>query len=158
MKFWIFLWRNSYFVIFGFYYWVLFLYFVKWVVGFLLFLVFFRRWMGLICVVGFFRARFICVFSFCFFLGNEINICLCFNVTVCKVFRRGYFMFYFFSIEYCFICCVVFFVMWKNVGRRLVFYVGVYSGISFFYLYGVIFGSLLGLLVLVVGVCVFVVF
>nr|XP_023507430.1 otopetrin-3 [Equus caballus] len=92
------------------------------------------------------------------FSGNETNTCLCLNATVCKVFRRGYLMLYPFSTEYCLICCAVLFVMWKNVGRRLAPHAGAHPGTPPFHLHGAIFGPLLGLLVLVAGVCVFVVF
>ncbi|XP_058417535.1 proton channel OTOP3 [Diceros bicornis minor] len=90
--------------------------------------------------------------------GNETNTCLCLNATVCKVFRKGYLMLYPFSTEYCLICCAVLFVMWKNVGRRLAPHTGAHPGTLPFCLHGAIFGPLLGLLVLVAGVCIFVLF
>lgn len=114
--------------------------------------------MGLICAAGFLRARPTCALSPCPLPGNETNTCLCLNATVCKVFRRGYLMLYPFSTEYCLICCAVLFVMWKNVGRRLAPHAGAHPGTPPFHLHGAIFGPLLGLLVLVAGVCVFVVF
>ncbi|KAM6175623.1 proton channel OTOP3 [Erethizon dorsatum] len=92
------------------------------------------------------------------FSGNGTNTCLCLNATVCEVFQKGYLMLYPFSTEYCLICCAVLFVMWKNVGRRLAAHVGTHPSSPPFRLHGAIFGPLLGLLVLVAGVCVFVLF
>ncbi|XP_007958065.1 proton channel OTOP3 [Orycteropus afer afer] len=92
------------------------------------------------------------------FSGNGTNSCLCLNATVCEVFQKGYLMLYPFSTEYCLICCAVLFVMWKNVGRRLAAHVGPHAATVPFRLHGVIFGPLLGLLALVAGVCVFVLF
>uniref|UniRef100_A0A8C2YMP6 Otopetrin 3 n=2 Tax=Chinchilla lanigera TaxID=34839 RepID=A0A8C2YMP6_CHILA len=92
------------------------------------------------------------------FSGNGTNTCLCLNGTVCEVFRKGYLMLYPFSTEYCLICCAVLFVMWKNVGRRLAAHVGAHPSSPPFRLHGAIFGPLLGLLVLVAGMCVFVLF
>uniref|UniRef100_A0A2K5CD26 Otopetrin 3 n=1 Tax=Aotus nancymaae TaxID=37293 RepID=A0A2K5CD26_AOTNA len=92
------------------------------------------------------------------FSGNETNTCLCLNATVCEVFRKGYLMLYPFSTEYCLICCAVLFVMWKNVGRHVAHHMGAHPGIAPFHLHGAIFGPLLGLLVLLAGVCVFVLF
>ncbi|XP_059005192.1 proton channel OTOP3 isoform X1 [Mustela lutreola] len=92
------------------------------------------------------------------FFGNDTSTCLCLNATVCEVFQKGYLMLYPFSTEYCLICCAVLFVMWKNVGRRLAPHTGAHPGTPPFRLRGVIFGPLLGLLALVAGVCVFVLF
>ncbi|KAG3268539.1 otopetrin 3 [Ictidomys tridecemlineatus] len=92
------------------------------------------------------------------FSGNETNTCLCLNATVCEVFRKGYLMLYPFSTEYCLICYAVLFVMWRNVGRRLAAHAGPRPGTPPFHLHGAIFGPLLGLLALVAGVCVFVLF
>ncbi|CAO2646033.1 Proton channel OTOP3 [Lemmus lemmus] len=92
------------------------------------------------------------------FSGNETNTCMCLNATVCEVFRKGYLMLYPFSTEYCLICCAVLFVMWKNVGRRLAAHSGAHPNRPPFRLHGAIFGPLLGLLALVSGVCVFVLF
>ncbi|XP_063098486.1 proton channel OTOP3 [Cavia porcellus] len=92
------------------------------------------------------------------FSGNRTNTCLCLNATACEVFRKGYLMLYPFSTEYCLTCCAVLFVMWKNVGRRLAAHAGVHPSSPPFRLHGAIFGPLLGLLVLVAGVCVFVLF
>uniref|UniRef100_A0A8C0RR81 Otopetrin 3 n=1 Tax=Canis lupus familiaris TaxID=9615 RepID=A0A8C0RR81_CANLF len=92
------------------------------------------------------------------FSGNDTNTCLCLNATVCEVFQKGYLMLYPFSTEYYLICCAVLFVMWKNVGRRLAPHPGAHRGTPPFHLHGVIFGPLLGLMALVAGVCVFVLF
>lgn len=90
--------------------------------------------------------------------GNDTNTCLCLNATVCEVFRKGYLMLYPFSTEYCLICCAVLFVMWKNVGRCLALHASAHPSTPPFRLHGTIFGLLLGLLALVAGVCVFVIF
>ncbi|XP_054448907.1 proton channel OTOP3 [Pteronotus mesoamericanus] len=92
------------------------------------------------------------------FSGNTTNTCLCLNATVCEVFQKGYLMLYPFSTEYCLICCAVLFVMWKNVGRRLAPHASAHPSPPPFHLRGAIFGLLLGLLALVAGVCVFVIF
>lgn len=99
-----------------------------------------------------------CPLSPCPLPGNDTNTCLCLNATVCEVFRKGYLMLYPFSTEYCLICCAVLFVMWKNVGRRLAPHASAHPDTPPFHLLGAIFGPLLGLLVLVAGVCVFVLF
>ncbi|XP_040845295.1 proton channel OTOP3 [Ochotona curzoniae] len=91
------------------------------------------------------------------FSGNN-SACLCINATVCKVFQKGYLMLYPFSTEYCLICCAVLFVMWKNVGRTLAPHASVHPGAPSFRLHGVIFGPLLGLVTLVAGVSIFVLF
>ncbi|XP_037023216.2 proton channel OTOP3 [Artibeus jamaicensis] len=86
------------------------------------------------------------------------NTCLCLNATVCQVFQKGYLMLYPFGTEYCLICCAVLFVMWKNVGRRLAPHASAHPGTPPFHLLGAIPGLLLGLLALVAGTCVFVIF
>lgn len=100
----------------------------------------------------------LCPFPPCPLPGNGTNTCMCLNVTMCEVFQKGYLMLYPFSTEYCLICCAVLFVMWRNVGRRLAPAAGAPPGAPSFHLHGAIFGPLLGLLVLVGGVCVFVLF
>ncbi|XP_008591787.1 PREDICTED: otopetrin-3 [Galeopterus variegatus] len=92
------------------------------------------------------------------FSDKETNTCLCLNATACKVFRKGFLMLYPFSTEYCLISCTMLFVMWKNVGRRLTPHLGAHPATLPFRLHGAIFGPLLGLLVLVAGVCTFVLF
>ncbi|XP_036925306.1 proton channel OTOP3 [Sturnira hondurensis] len=92
------------------------------------------------------------------FSGNDSNTCLCLNTTVCQVFQKGYLMLYPFGTEYCLICCAVLFVMWKNVGRRLAPHTNAHLSTPPFHLRGAISGLLLGLLALVAGICVFVIF
>lgn len=67
-------------------------------------------------------------------------------------------MLYPFSTEYCLVCCAVLFVMWKNVGRRLAPPASTHPRTPPFHLRGALSGLLLGLLALVAGVCVFVIF
>ncbi|XP_028377275.1 proton channel OTOP3 [Phyllostomus discolor] len=92
------------------------------------------------------------------FSGNDSHTCLCLNSTGCQVFQKGYLMLYPFSTEYCLVCCAVLFVMWKNVGRRLAPHASARPGTPPFHLRGALSGLLLGLLALVAGVVVFVIF
>ncbi|XP_077019884.1 proton channel OTOP3 [Tamandua tetradactyla] len=92
------------------------------------------------------------------FSGNETAACLCLNATACGVFRKGFLLLYPFGTEYCLVCCAMLFVMWKNVGRHLASHAAPHPGAPPFRLHGVVFGPLLGLLALVAGVCVFVLF
>ncbi|XP_038597894.1 proton channel OTOP3 [Tachyglossus aculeatus] len=90
------------------------------------------------------------------FTGNGTNTCLCPNGSVCKFFQKGYLMLYPFSTEYSLITCAVLYVMWQNVGRRPPQLLA--HSPPAFRLHGAIFGPLLGLLALLAGVCVFVIF
>lgn len=92
------------------------------------------------------------------FSGNGTNTCLCLNAEVCEVFQKGYLMLYPFGTEYCLLCSTVLFVLWKNVGRRPAPHASAHPGSRPFRLHGSILGLLLGLLALVAGVCVFVIF
>lgn len=84
--------------------------------------------------------------------------CQCSGISLCEVFQKGYLILYPFSTEYCLISCTVLFVMWKNVGRSLRSHSSIPRHEVPFRLHGAIFGPLLGLVAMVAGVCVFILF
>lgn len=93
--------------------------------------------------------------------AGNVTWCQCSLSSVCLGFRKGYEILYPFNIEYYLMAGCMVYVMWKNVGRRL----GpdhhhgsqkltmriVYQG-------GIIYGLVLGVLVLVAGVVVFILY
>lgn len=81
-------------------------------------------------------------------------MCTCPNMTICKVFQKGYILLYPFNTEYCLVCCSVLYVMWKNVGRRISHHHIPHSKPKF-KLQGVVFGPLLGTSAVIIGACVF---
>ncbi|XP_004709360.1 proton channel OTOP3 [Echinops telfairi] len=89
--------------------------------------------------------------------GNLSSFCVCINNTACLVFQKGSLMLYPFNTEYCLLCCTMLFVMWKNVGRHLAAPARPPPSTPPFRLSGVL-GPLLGLLALVAGICIFVLF
>ena len=90
--------------------------------------------------------------------GSPVGeVCSC-NTAVCQIFQQGYFYLYPFNIEYSLFASTMLYVMWKNVGRRLAPHTGSHPSTPPFHLHGAILGPLLGLLVLVAGTCVFVLF
>ncbi|RLV99283.1 hypothetical protein DV515_00009929 [Chloebia gouldiae] len=87
--------------------------------------------------------------------GNETTtLCTCPNMTICKVFQKGYILLYPFSTEYCLVCSSVLYVMWKNVGRRISHH-HIPNNKRKFKLQGVVFGPLLGTIAVIIGACVF---
>ncbi|XP_062977571.1 proton channel OTOP3 [Elgaria multicarinata webbii] len=86
--------------------------------------------------------------------GNGTTSCKCGNSMVCKVFRKGYVLLYPFNTEYCLISCAMLFVMWKNVGRRIHQHHTTCTKPEF-KLHGVIFGPLLGISAIIIGICIF---
>ncbi|XP_066187914.1 proton channel OTOP3 [Sylvia atricapilla] len=88
------------------------------------------------------------------FAGNETTLCTCPNMTICKVFQKGYILLYPFNTEYCLVCCSVLYVMWKNVGRRISHHHMPHTKPKF-KLQGVVFGPLLGTSAVIIGACVF---
>ncbi|XP_009866083.1 PREDICTED: otopetrin-3 [Apaloderma vittatum] len=88
------------------------------------------------------------------FAGNETSSCTCPNTTICKVFQKGYILLYPFNTEYCLVCCSVLYVMWKNVGRRISHHHIPHIKPQF-KLQGVVFGPLLGISTVIIGICVF---
>ncbi|XP_056361974.1 proton channel OTOP3 [Oenanthe melanoleuca] len=88
------------------------------------------------------------------FAGNDTTLCTCPNMTICKVFQKGYILLYPFNTEYCLVCCSVLYVMWKNVGRRISHHHIPHTKPKF-KLQGVVFGPLLGTSAVIIGACVF---
>ncbi|NXJ88303.1 OTOP3 protein, partial [Corythaixoides concolor] len=89
-------------------------------------------------------------------LRNDTTSCTCPNTTLCKVFQKGYILLYPFNTEFCLVCCSVLYVMWKNVGRRIGHHVPHVK--PKFKLQGVVFGPLLGVIAVIVGICVFMIY
>ncbi|XP_061472096.1 proton channel OTOP3 [Rhineura floridana] len=89
--------------------------------------------------------------------GNGTGSCKCSNTTACKVFQKGYILLYPFNTEYCLICCSMLYVMWKNVGRRIAQH-HISCTKPRFKLHGVIFGPLLGISAIIIGICIFMVY
>ncbi|NXM82802.1 OTOP3 protein, partial [Oenanthe oenanthe] len=85
---------------------------------------------------------------------NDTTLCTCPNMTICKVFQKGYILLYPFNTEYCLVCCSVLYVMWKNVGRRISHHHVPHTKPKF-KLQGVVFGPLLGTSAVIIGACVF---
>ncbi|NXT56665.1 OTOP3 protein, partial [Pluvianellus socialis] len=85
---------------------------------------------------------------------NESAACTCPNTTICKVFQKGYILLYPFNTEYCLVCCSVLYVMWKNVGRRISQHHIPHIKPKF-KLQGVVFGPLLGIIAVIIGICIF---
>ncbi|NXR63413.1 OTOP3 protein, partial [Rhadina sibilatrix] len=85
---------------------------------------------------------------------NETTLCTCPNMTICKVFQKGYILLYPFNTEYCLVCSSVLYVMWKNVGRRISPHQIPHTKPKF-KLQGVVFGPLLGTSAVIIGACVF---
>ncbi|XP_009984037.1 PREDICTED: otopetrin-3 [Tauraco erythrolophus] len=89
--------------------------------------------------------------------GNDTTSCTCPNTTLCKVFQKGYILLYPFNTEFCLVCCSVLYVMWKNVGRRISHHHVPHIKPKF-KLQGVVFGPLLGVIAIISGICVFMVY
>ncbi|XP_048348052.1 proton channel OTOP3 isoform X1 [Sphaerodactylus townsendi] len=88
------------------------------------------------------------------FEGNMTSSCRCPNTTVCKIFQKGYILLYPFNTEYCLISCSMLYVMWKNVGRRITQHPAAHSKPKF-KIRGLIFGPLLGISAVIIGICIF---
>ncbi|KAG9467087.1 hypothetical protein GDO78_015651 [Eleutherodactylus coqui] len=86
--------------------------------------------------------------------GNEESGCICPKFSTCWTFQRGYVTLYPFNLEYSLICASMLFIMWRNVGRREVHHSG--SSHPRFHLQGVLYGPVLGVASLLVGICVFI--
>ncbi|XP_048348055.1 proton channel OTOP3 isoform X3 [Sphaerodactylus townsendi] len=86
--------------------------------------------------------------------GNMTSSCRCPNTTVCKIFQKGYILLYPFNTEYCLISCSMLYVMWKNVGRRITQHPAAHSKPKF-KIRGLIFGPLLGISAVIIGICIF---
>uniref|UniRef100_A0A670XNN8 Otopetrin 3 n=1 Tax=Pseudonaja textilis TaxID=8673 RepID=A0A670XNN8_PSETE len=89
--------------------------------------------------------------------GNMTYSCKDSNATICKIFQKGYILLYPFNTEYCLICCAMLYVMWKNVGRRIT--QNHTSGTQpRFKLHGIIWGPLLGIAAIIIGICIFMIY
>uniref|UniRef100_A0A8C3RTL1 Otopetrin 3 n=1 Tax=Chelydra serpentina TaxID=8475 RepID=A0A8C3RTL1_CHESE len=86
--------------------------------------------------------------------GNGNSSCTCPNTTACRVFQKGYVLLYPFNMEYCLIGSSMLYVMWKNVGRRIPPHHAIHAKPKF-KLRGVIYGLLLGISALLLGICIF---
>ncbi|XP_075701352.1 LOW QUALITY PROTEIN: proton channel OTOP3-like [Rhinoderma darwinii] len=86
--------------------------------------------------------------------GNKSSGCLCLKFSPCWTFQRGYVTLYPFNLEYSLICASMLYIMWRNIGRREVHH----SELSHpnFRLKGVLYGLVLGLAALLVGICIFI--
>ncbi|XP_077107860.1 proton channel OTOP3 [Ranitomeya variabilis] len=86
--------------------------------------------------------------------GNGTSGCLCPKFSTCWTFQRGYVTLYPFNLEYSLICASMLFIMWRNVGRRELHH----SILSHprFHLQGVLYGPVLGVAALLVGICIFI--
>ncbi|XP_030630715.1 proton channel OTOP3-like [Chanos chanos] len=93
---------------------------------------------------------------------DNTTVCHCRAETLCLVFRKGYEILYPFNIEYCLMAGSMLYVMWKNVGRRVkpgahsheaqkITFRIVHSG-------GILLGPACGILVLLVGVAIFILY
>ncbi|XP_026523199.1 proton channel OTOP3 [Notechis scutatus] len=89
--------------------------------------------------------------------GNMTYSCKDSNATICKIFQKGYILLYPFNTEYCLICCSMLYVMWRNVGRRIT--QNHTSGTQpRFKLHGIIWGPLLGIAAIIIGICIFMIY
>nr|XP_032640943.1 proton channel OTOP3 [Chelonoidis abingdonii] len=86
--------------------------------------------------------------------GNESSSCTCPNTTACLIFQKGYVLLYPFNPEYCLIGSSMLYVMWKNVGRRIPPHHAIHAKPKF-KLHGVIYGLVLGISTLFIGICIF---
>ncbi|XP_015211466.1 proton channel OTOP3-like [Lepisosteus oculatus] len=94
-------------------------------------------------------------------MGN-VSQCHCGAHAGCRIFRKGYEVLYPFNIEYYLMAACLLYIMWKNVGRHMephshpehaqkVTLRVVYHG-------GVLFGPLVGAVVLLVGIAIFIMY
>ncbi|XP_030390744.1 proton channel OTOP3 [Gopherus evgoodei] len=86
--------------------------------------------------------------------GNESSSCTCPNTTACLILQKGYVLLYPFNPEYCLIGSSMLYVMWKNVGRRIPPHHAIHAKPKF-KLRGVIYGLVLGISTLFIGICIF---
>ncbi|XP_069510947.1 proton channel OTOP3 [Ambystoma mexicanum] len=82
--------------------------------------------------------------------------CSCIEKDYCRVFYQGYRTLYPFNLEYNLIGCSMLYIMWKNVGRKVIGHAT--HTLPHFRLHGVLFGPLLGMIALLVGACIFVMY
>ncbi|KAM7067924.1 proton channel OTOP2 isoform 1-T2 [Molossus nigricans] len=93
-------------------------------------------------------------------VGSQIGgDCSC-NTAICRIFQQGYFYLYPFNIEYSLFASTMLYVMWKNVGRLLASAHGHSHAPARVSLFRETFfaGPVLGLMLLVVGLAVFIIY
>ncbi|XP_078506944.1 proton channel OTOP3 [Lissotriton helveticus] len=88
--------------------------------------------------------------------AENSSSCNCTGRYYCRVFYQGYLNLYPFNLEYNLIGCSMLYIMWKNVGRRVAHHST--HILPPFRLQGVLFGPLLGTIVLMTGACVFILY
>ncbi|XP_074870843.1 proton channel OTOP3 [Carettochelys insculpta] len=88
---------------------------------------------------------------------SKTLLCLCPNTTACHVFQKGYLLLYPFDPEYCLIGSSMLYVMWKNVGRHIPPHQVIHAKPKF-KLHGVLFGLVLGISAMLLGICIFLVY
>ncbi|XP_029933808.1 proton channel OTOP3-like [Myripristis murdjan] len=93
---------------------------------------------------------------------SNSTLCQCTSSAACLIFRKGYEVLYPFNIEYYLMAGCMLYVMWKNVGRRMSpsthQHVTQKLTLRIVHQGGILFGPLLGGLVLTAGVTVFVLY
>ncbi|XP_071318329.1 proton channel OTOP3-like [Trachinotus anak] len=91
--------------------------------------------------------------------GNS-TLCQCSASAACLIFRKGFEILYPFNMEFYLMAGCMIYVMWKNVGRRMSPGHHVTHKLTFRVVYqgGIIYGLVLGALVLVAGVTVFILY
>ncbi|XP_078426943.1 proton channel OTOP3-like [Cetorhinus maximus] len=90
-------------------------------------------------------------------LTDDINIVAysC-QSELCTIFRKCVVIMYPFNIEYCLISSAMLYIMWTNIGRAIDHHI---THTSYkFRGYGLLLGPLLGLVVIIIGLCIFILY
>ncbi|KAM9296692.1 proton channel OTOP3-like [Gastrophryne carolinensis] len=87
-------------------------------------------------------------------ISDNSSGCLCPKYSTCWTFQRGYVTLYPFNLEYSLVCASMLFIMWRNVGRKE----ALSHDISHpkFCLRGVLYGPIIGVTALIVGIGIFI--
>ncbi|KAG7507098.1 hypothetical protein JOB18_024276 [Solea senegalensis] len=93
-------------------------------------------------------------------LTDNATLCRCSASATCLIFRKGFEILYPFNIEYYLMAGCMVYVMWKNVGRRVSpgHHATQKLTLRIVYHGGIIYGLVLGALVLLAGVTVFILY
>ncbi|XP_058477633.1 proton channel OTOP3-like [Solea solea] len=93
-------------------------------------------------------------------LTDNATLCRCSASATCLIFRKGFEILYPFNIEYYLMAGCMVYVMWKNVGRRVSpgHHAAHKLTLRIVYHGGIIYGLVLGALVLLAGVTVFILY
>uniref|UniRef100_A0A3B4D7V8 Otopetrin 3 n=1 Tax=Pygocentrus nattereri TaxID=42514 RepID=A0A3B4D7V8_PYGNA len=124
----------------------------------------FFPWVKLLIITDSKMLKCVCAFNNTFsLLAPQENgtLCQCSSNAVCVTLRKGYEILYPFNMEYSLLASCMLYVMWKNVGRHMssIHTEAAQKRSPFSVLCGrVLLGPLLGLLVLLTGVIVFVLY